>query len=312
VKTTPEIAHLLASQFGVVSRAQLVALGVSTRTIDRWRSMGALVELLPGIYRSVATPGSFEARAMAVQLYAAPDGALSGPTAAHLFGIRGMPRSSTWATVWRRIQADLPRWAALTRSSWLDPFTDVVCVNGCFRVLRAPVMLLTLAELFNDHRFERAAEDAWHLRLVDPHEAAAFLDKIRGQGRAGVARFARWLDKTGARERPSQSGFELDVLDAVLRAGLPQPQRQHPVTLRSGEVVHLDLAWPNVQLAVEPGHSWWHGGDLRSRADQARDNACGEVGWQVMRYDEEWRTRLGELGAEVRATYETRRRQFSC
>ena len=29
-------------------------------------------------------------------------------------------------------------------------------------------MLLTLAELFNDHRFKRAAEDAWHLKLITP------------------------------------------------------------------------------------------------------------------------------------------------
>lgn len=311
MKTTPEIAHLLANQFGVVSRTQLLSLGLSSRTIDRWRAAGSLVELLPGIYRSAAAPASFDARAMAVQLYTAPDGALSGPTAAYLLGMRGMPRSSVWAMVWRRIQADLPRWVALTRSSWFDPVADVVCVKGCFRVLRAPNTLLTLAELFNDHRFERAAEDAWHLRLLDPEGAAAFLDTIRAKGRPGIARFDRWLAKTGARGRPSQSDFELDVLDAVRRAGLPEPQRQHPITLASGEVVHADLAWPDVHLAVEPGHSWWHGGDLRTRSDNARDNACGEVGWHVMRYDESWRTRLDELGAEVRATYETRRRQFS-
>ena len=46
------------------------------------------------------------------------------------------------------------------------------------------------------------------------------------------------------------------------------------------------MAWPDVRLAIEPGHSWWHGGDLRQRADQARDRACAVVGWHVHRYDE--------------------------
>ena len=62
--------------------------------------------------------------------------------------------------------------------------------------------------------------------------------------------------------------------------------RQHPLVLPSGEVIHLDLAWPDVRLAVEPGHSWWHGGDLRQRRDQDRDRACAVVGWHVVRYDE--------------------------
>ena len=56
----------------------------------------------------------------------------------------------------------------------------------------------------------------------------------------------------------------------IERVGLPTPVRQLPLTLPSGEIIHLDLAWPDVRLAVEPGHSWWHGGDLRQRADQAR------------------------------------------
>jgi hypothetical protein len=72
----------------------------------------------------------------------------------------------------------------------------------------------------------------------------------------------------------------------IERVGLPTPMRQHPLRLATGELIHLDLAWPDARLAVEPGHSWWHGGDLRQRLDQARDRACNVVGWQVERYDE--------------------------
>ena len=104
-----------------------------------------------------------------------------------------------------------------------------------------------------------------------------------------MTRFERWLEKTAARTRPSQSGLELDVLDAVRRAGLPEPERQHPLTLRNGEVIHVDLAWPRARLGVEPGHSWWHGGDLGQRSDQARDRACDEIGWRIVRHDESLR-----------------------
>ena len=44
--------------------------------------------------------------------------------------------------------------------------------------------MITLAELFNDYRFERAAEHVWHLKLITPREAACFLDEHRGPGLA--------------------------------------------------------------------------------------------------------------------------------
>jgi hypothetical protein len=90
---------------------------------------------------------------------------------------------------------------------------DGVRERDGWRLLAPAPMLLTLAEIFNDHRFERAAEDAWHLALVTPNEAAAFLDDHRSRGRRGFARFARWIDCRSARSRPSQSGFEPEVFD---------------------------------------------------------------------------------------------------
>ena len=108
----------------------------------------------------------------------------------------------------------------------------------------------------------------------------------------------RWLERALPRERPSQSGLELDLLAAISRLDLPTPERQHPVMLTDGEVVHIDIAWPGIQLGVEPGALWWHGGDERQRLDQARDVACGEVGWHIIRFDE--RLRDDAIGAARR------------
>jgi hypothetical protein len=303
-----EIAALLVDQHGLITKRQVLAAGFTSRTISRALARGSYEEALPGVLRSRQHPVTFESRAMAVQLHAGGKGALSGPTAARLYGLRGMPREHVWLRTANRSRAQLPTWVTRTDSAWMFSNGDGVRERDGWQLLAPAPMLLTLAEVFNDHRFERAAEDAWHLALVTPHEAAAFLDDHRSRGRRGFARFARWIDSSTARRRPSQSGFELEVLDAVRRAGMPEPERQWPVTLATGEVVHLDLAWPDAQLAVEPGHSWWHGGDLKARADYARDRACGEIGWHVMRYDESARDDLPALGAEVLATYRHRRR----
>ena len=98
------------------------------------------------------------------------------------------------------------------------------------------------------------------------------------------------------------------MLDAVRRAGLPEPERQHPLTLRNGEVIHVDLAWPRARLGVEPGHSWWHGGDLGQRSDQARDRACDEIGWRIVRHDESLRGELAAFGLQLRIIHDERLR----
>ena len=167
--------------------------------------------------------------------------------------------------------------------------------------------LFGLASEFNDHRFHRAAEDAWHLGLVSPTDASEYLATVRRSGRNGVKRFQEWLELVSARERPSQSGLELDVVDATRSVGLPEPERQFPLTLLTGELIHIDLAWSTVRLGVEPGHSWWHGGDLRSRADMARDNACGELGWHITRFDEEMRADLPDAARQIKRIYDQRR-----
>jgi hypothetical protein len=292
------ILALFRQQYGVASTDQLAAIGFPRRTIYRWRDRGALIDVLPRVVRLASSPTTFAGTALAVQLQTAPVGVLSGPTAARLYRLRNMPDSPIFAASLARPRSMLPSWIDLAHCPWLDD-ADTQELHVVFRVLRPLPMLLSVAAQFNDHRFERAAEDAWHRKLITPTDAATYLEDVRRRGRHGVARFARWVDRAAERPRPSQSHFEIDIVDVVARVGLPEPVRQHPLVLPSGETIHLDLAWPAIRLAVEPGHSWWHGGDLRMRKDAARDRACSAVGWQVVRYDEQARRDLDEVGREL-------------
>lgn len=217
-----------------------------------------------------------------------------------------MSRDRIEITVRERRRPVLPERCKLRLTSWIDEERDVVVRDDGIRLASPLRMLFGLAAQFNQYRFERAAEDVWHKHLVTPAEAADYLAAIRRSGRAGVRRMEAWLENAAIRPRPAQSGLELDVIDLAARAGLPPPARQYPVRLLSGEIIHLDLAWPDVRLAVEPGHSWWHGGDLGQRRDQARDRACSAVGWMVVRFDEDVRREPAAAARELAATYRQR------
>lgn len=306
----PEVLATFQHQYGVASTDQLLATGVSRSTLNRARLRGTIVVVAPGVYVVAGTELSFEGKCMAALLHLGPDSYLAGVTAAALFGCRDMPRRSVHAAVPATARINgLPPWLSVHRSAWrLDG--DVLTRPDGLRLSSPLRMMFDLASRVTQHRFERIAEDAWHLKLVTPAQASDYLAMARRSGRSGVASFQEWLERTDARARPAQSGFELDVIDAIRAVGLPRPERQHPVVLLNGELVHIDLAWPAIQFGLEPGHSWWHGGNLKMHADIARDNACGELGWYIRRLEEDFRHDLRAGARLVKSLYDARLATF--
>lgn len=305
----PAVLQLFRAQHWVASIEQLLEV-CSINTIKRARNAGLVTTVLPGVLRVAGTAETFDSLAMALQLRVGGDVFISGPSAGVVHGLRRMPRRMVECTIGEDRRATMPSWGRVHLTSWVDPDRDVLVRPDGLRVASPLRMLFRLAWVFNQHRFERAAEDAWHLGLVTPAEAEDYLAAVRRSGRAGVIKFEHWLQRTSSRKQPSQSGLEQDIIDALCGAGLPEPERQLPLILPSGEMIHVDAAWPAVRLGVEPGHSWWHGGDLRQRADQARDLACDEIGWRIARVDESVRENLAAFGRQLKVIYDERRRSL--
>lgn len=278
--------------------------------VKRARRQGTVLNVLPGIVRLAGTAETFVSNAMALQLHVGETAYVSGVSAGVLHGLRNMPRNWIEITARQRRKVTMPSWARLEWTSWALPERDILIRPDGLRVASPLLMLFRLARTFNQHRFERAAEDCWHRKLLTPESAEEFLAEVRRSGRGGVLTFEHWLERMTYRTAPSQSGLELDVIDSIHRAGLPEPERQLQLTLRNGEVIHVDVAWPNARLGVEPGHSWWHGGDLRQRADQARDRACDEIGWRIVRHDESVHDEVGRFAQQLRIIYDERLRSL--
>ncbi len=305
------LLQLAGGQFGVVGYRQLTErLGMSKFQISRARGAGLLVDVMPGVLRLASSADAFEGRCMALQLASGGHGFLSGPTAARLHGIRKMPTTPVHFTIPPGHTITAPDWARVHVTSWYGGEVDRIRLDSGLLVATPLRTLFGLAARFNSHRFERAAEDAWHLGLVTPSDAADYLERHRCRGKDGVRTMELWLEKALGTTSPAQSDLERDVLDALARVGLPTPVRQHPITLPSGETIHLDIAWPDIRLAVEPGGNWWHGGDLGQRKDQSRDLAAAEVGWQIVRVDEHVRDDLMGAARRIRRLFRERSRLF--
>lgn len=281
-----QLLQLARHQFGIVHRTQLAAdLGLTRSQITGLRQRSELVEMLPSTYRIASHPDTFLCRALATQLWAGGVGFLSSWSAARVYELRKMPADTIHFTVPAGFSRRTPRWIHLDRTSWYST-SDRRSLSTGLIVAEPERMLFGLAADINQRRFDRAVEDAWHRKLITPKSLAAYLEQHRCRGKNGVARLDRWLTGNTHRARPSQSHLEMLFIEAFDRVGLPPAVRQHPVTLPNGEVIHLDIAWPDIRLAVEPGAAWFHGGDAGQARDHDRDLACNELGWLIIRLDE--------------------------
>jgi very-short-patch-repair endonuclease len=305
------LLQTIGRQHGVIARAQLRRdFHWSSARLSRARRTGVFVDVTENVVRLASAPDVFELRCMALQLHLGERCFLGSTTAGRLYGLRSMPPAPVRATVPEAVRRSCPPWAELARSSWFGD-EDWVRRDDALIVATPLRMLFGLAATLHPFRFARAAEDAWNLRLITPDEAATYLERHRCRGKNGVATMERWLEGVIGTERPAQSGLEQLLIECLLRVGLPEPVRQHPIHLPNGETIHLDIAWPSVRLAIEPGAGRWHGGAMQQRRDHARDRACSEQDWHVVRFDESLRDDPMAAARQVLRIYLTRQRRNS-
>jgi hypothetical protein len=81
--------ELAESSFGVVSRAQALAVGFTPAQVERRVAQRRLVPLFPGVYRVAGTPETGRARALAATLWLGNGALVSHLTAATLLRLDG-------------------------------------------------------------------------------------------------------------------------------------------------------------------------------------------------------------------------------
>jgi very-short-patch-repair endonuclease len=304
---TQQLFQIADRQHGAVSRRQLLDdVGVSASTVLRATKDGRLVQVAPGVYRVGGAPDTFEARCSAATLFGDGVGFVSGSSAGRLYGLRRMHADVVDFTVPDGFRTLPPWWMRLRTTNWYDGDEHRTLLEGRITVAAPLRMLFGLARQFNQRRFDNAADDAWQLGLITPHAALDFLQANRASGKNGVIRLERWVERALEQSAPSESYLERDLIAELERIGLPTLVRQYPLVLRTGERIRLDAAWPEIRLAVEPGHSWFHRFDGGQERDHRRDAACGELGWQILRLNEKMLLDVRSAARTVARVYRQR------
>lgn len=130
------------------------------------------------------------------------------------------------------------------------------------------------------------------VRLDDVRDAVA--DLPRGRGTAQARRVAALAAEFA--ESPQETRLRL----VVVRAGLPAPVPQFRVFDDEGFVARVDLAYPELRIAIEyDGH--WHAERRAFLDDRRRLNRLVAAGWVVLHVTSDDLRRPERLLARIRA-----------
>jgi very-short-patch-repair endonuclease len=272
--------ELAREQHWVVTRAQLMKLGMGSAAIRHRLRNGRLHRVMPGVYAVGRPEVDSRGRWMAAVLACGPHAFLSHQSAAALLGIRaerpGLIDIVVPDQVFRRRPGiRVHRWAGLVSPSdgsrrW--PATgsvDRIPVTGPVPTLVDLAMCLPTAEL------ESAINEASQLDLVDPEALREALDSF--PKRPGVARLRRLLDRDTF--VLTETRLEQLLLPLARAAGLPLPQTQ--VWLNGFRV---DFYWPDLGLVVEADSLRYHRTAAKQAGDNRRDQAHIAAGLMPLRF----------------------------
>ncbi len=271
-----DIARLAERQHGVVSRRQLIHLGVGEDAVDHRLAIGRLHLVAHGVYavghRTVSPMG----RWMCAVLSSGRGAVLSHRSAAALWDIRDsaagpidvtVPRKSTSSKLIRRHHSTLPE--------------DEVTVCEGIPATIVPRTILDLAAYSSIDRVENTIRQAEYRRLYD---RLSLLDLVeRYPGRRGVRRVREALARLETLPiGRTRSRLEERFLPILRRHGLPRPRLNDWIVV-GDKRYQVDCHWSGTGQVVELDSWEAHGTRSAFREDRARDRVLRTAGYEVTR-----------------------------
>ena len=264
-------------QHGLVTRAQLL-LVLTTRQVDRAVGAGRLEVVSPGIYRLGGAPRSLEQSVLAACLAGGESARASFACAAVLWGIDGFGPGPVEITVDRSRRVRLP--GVIVHQSAVP---DQVATRAAIPVASVARTLCDLTATKHYKVVERAVDECLRRRLMTIDELHTAFESIAGRGRHRSTVMRTILEWRRPEHQPGESPGEVRVLQLLVAAGLPRPVQQHELRL-NGRTIRIDLAYPELRIAIEFDGWTYHATRGAFDNDRARANELALLGWTVLRF----------------------------
>lgn len=271
---------LSASQFGLVTTAQMEKAGFDRSARTALVARGWVQRVRSGVYRLPGAQTSWRASAAGAVLAAGGDAALSHFSAAALWELMEPDELEGRVDI---TSARMLRLKGVV--SHRQPFVEAEITRRYgFRVTSVERTLLDVSEGQSAHRVGRLIDDAVRRRLTTTARVAGEVERRRRRGERRLRPIREALALRGAGYDPGANDWERRMDDLWEQMGLPPSERQATITLPGGRRVRPDRVIWDIKLAVEWNGFAWHG--LRSdfESDIERRNLLQRAGWTVIEF----------------------------
>lgn len=264
--------ELAGSQYGLLSRSDLLALGFHPRSIEHRVAKGRLHLIARGVYAVGWPQMTQERRWMAAILACGRGAVLSHRSAGALWGIASERNGQVEISVPRRGEHRRP---GIRVRSRLGLTVDEVTTR-----LRIPITipvrtLVDLATELGPVTLERAINEADKHDLITPDDLRAGL--LDYPGVPGVRALRTRLDRRTF--RLSDSNLEIYFRPLAESAGLPPPLSKQIVN-----GFEVGFHWPALGLVVETDGLRYHRTPAEQTRDRLRDQAHTAAGLAQLRF----------------------------
>jgi hypothetical protein len=252
----------------VVTRAQLLAAGLTVHEIRHRIEAGVLLPEHRGVYRVGHRAPSVEARYLAAVLACGEDARLSGRAAAHLYGLLkgSAPAPEVCATMKRRVDGVTVRRARIAPPD-----------RATYRGVPLTTVARTETDLAADlplHDLARACHEAGVRFKTTPAHVAAVLERRPRCRGAPKLRLVLTGDA-----RVTLSALERRFLQLLTEHRLPLPRTNRPAGAH-----RVDCRWPDRRLTVELDSYRFHSSRYAWEQDRRRERDARARGDELRRY----------------------------
>jgi hypothetical protein len=278
--------------------------GLTDRQIDRRCASGALIAIHRGVLRHASFPDALQTRLLAALLALGPGAAASHRSAVGLIGLRSLDVQLVEIS-WpyrspRRLEGVIVHRVPDLDRRWVRKIGGIATTTPERTVL-------DLGMVAHPWLVERCMEEWLASRKVTIERLEAALAAHARHGRAGAPILRQLLDQRVLRDVVTDSRFEAQLAEVLVRRGLPRPVHHH---LLEGPrlVAELDWAYVSSKVALEFDGYGVHLRSLEAfERDRERQNEVEILGWHVMRFTaRQVRDRPGLVAGQVARMLEAR------
>ncbi len=268
-------------QSGVISTAQLVAIGFTRDEIALMVQRGQLIRISHGVYAVGHARLTLRGRLCAALLVAGPDAFLSHRTAAAWRGLREFPSSIELTvlvghTPFRREQLHLHR-------TMIPIDRTQANLRDGLLTATVPRIIIDLARTERPGELQRLIREAIRTGQFDLAALNTALDVHPRRPGVGLARAALRRYLPGSEDR--KSWLETQFQRHVLR----DPRLPEPLYNQTLAGYEIDVTWVRQRVALELDGRPYHAAVEDFDRDRAKDRALTRQEWRPIRVsDFEW------------------------